>query len=205
MPGSRPYDASGRRAAAEERARRVLDVAAASFAEHGWSGTTVAGVAAAAGVSDDLVHQRFGSKATLLLAALRQRAFVDSGDLAGAVAGLSLSREPDPERRLALLVGLASRSMPDIAPLVPALHQAAATDRVARQTVEEMQAQRRTTTAAAVEALLGEVPHPRVVDEVVLLTSAETYLQLAEAGWTGPDYTRWLTWVLGEALARRWA
>lgn len=202
----RAYDASRRRAAAEERARRVLEVAAERFAADGWQATTVAQVAAEAGVSDDLVHQRFGSKAELLLAAVRHRAFAGAADLRDAVESLALTEEPDPARRVDLLVSLATRSMPALAPLVPALQQAATADAVARGTVAAMQAQRRRTTATAVEALLGGPPHPRVVDEVVVLTSAETYLQLVPGlGWSPEEYAAWLASALRAALERRWA
>jgi AcrR family transcriptional regulator len=44
---------------------RILDTALAQFAAHGMRGTTIRGVAEAAGVSPGLVHHHFGSKQKL--------------------------------------------------------------------------------------------------------------------------------------------
>lgn len=50
-------------------AARILEVARASFAEHGYAGTTVRAVARAADVDPALVHHYYGSKEGLLDAA----------------------------------------------------------------------------------------------------------------------------------------
>lgn len=50
---------------------RLLRAAADVFAERGYDGTRVADIAAAAGVSNGALYAHFGSKADLLLAALR--------------------------------------------------------------------------------------------------------------------------------------
>jgi TetR/AcrR family transcriptional regulator len=49
---------------------RILAVALRSFAEHGYEGTTTAGVARDAGVTQPLVHHHFGSKEGLWRAAM---------------------------------------------------------------------------------------------------------------------------------------
>src|SRR5262245_56017676 len=56
--------------AAETRAR-LLRAAADVFAQRGYDGTRVADIAAAAGVSNGALYAHFGSKAELLVAALR--------------------------------------------------------------------------------------------------------------------------------------
>jgi AcrR family transcriptional regulator len=60
----------GRRPGAPDTRATILDAARASFAERGLSGTTIRGVAAAAGVDAALVHHYFGSKDDLFLAAM---------------------------------------------------------------------------------------------------------------------------------------
>jgi TetR/AcrR family transcriptional regulator len=57
-----PPDADGR--------ERILAVALRSFAERGYEGTTTAGVAREAGVTQPLVHHHFGSKEGLWRAAM---------------------------------------------------------------------------------------------------------------------------------------
>ncbi|MFI7453134.1 TetR family transcriptional regulator [Nonomuraea sp. NPDC049714] len=56
--------------AAETRAR-LLRAAADVFAQRGYDGTRVADIAAAAGVSNGALYAHFGSKAALLVAAIR--------------------------------------------------------------------------------------------------------------------------------------
>src|SRR5687768_13857759 len=79
----------------------MLDAATSAFLERGWVGTTVRGVAAAAGVSVPAVEQAFGTKARLLKAAIdvavagddepvpvRDRGWVEAGTTVDTVAGI---------------------------------------------------------------------------------------------------------------------
>jgi AcrR family transcriptional regulator len=66
----RSYDASGRRAAAEERRLAVVGAAREAFEQRGWAAVRVREIAEAAGVSQKLVEAVFGTKAALLQAAV---------------------------------------------------------------------------------------------------------------------------------------
>src|SRR3712207_3582815 len=57
---------------AAETRERLLSAAADVFAQRGYDGTRVADIAAAAGVSNGALYAHFGSKADLLVAALRR-------------------------------------------------------------------------------------------------------------------------------------
>src|SRR6185437_4017324 len=57
--------------AATQTRERLLQAAAEVFAERGYDGTRVADIATAAGVSNGALYAHFGSKAELLVAALR--------------------------------------------------------------------------------------------------------------------------------------
>jgi AcrR family transcriptional regulator len=61
----RPYDASGRRARADARRREVARAARELFERDGFRATTIAGVAAHAGVSAEMIYKVFGTKAAL--------------------------------------------------------------------------------------------------------------------------------------------
>lgn len=61
-----PYQAPGRVAAAERTRSSILAAALARFSEAGWAGTTMALVAADAGVSPKTVEAHFRTKAGLL-------------------------------------------------------------------------------------------------------------------------------------------
>jgi AcrR family transcriptional regulator len=52
-------------------AQRILDAARQEFATRGFEGTTIRGIAAAAGVDASLVMQHYGSKAVLFTAAVQ--------------------------------------------------------------------------------------------------------------------------------------
>ncbi|MCC5579481.1 TetR/AcrR family transcriptional regulator [Microtetraspora sp. AC03309] len=56
---------------AAETRERLVSAAADAFAERGYDGTRVADIAAAAGVSNGALYAHFGSKAELLVVALR--------------------------------------------------------------------------------------------------------------------------------------
>jgi AcrR family transcriptional regulator len=58
---------------AAETRRRLLRATAEVFAAHGYEGTRVADIVAAAGVSNGALYAHFGSKAELLAEALRTR------------------------------------------------------------------------------------------------------------------------------------
>lgn len=87
--------------AAETRAR-LLRAAADAFAARGYDGTRVADIAAAAGVSNGALYAHFGSKAELLVAALRTHGRRLLADLLAA----------DPDRSVVELLLAAGRSLP---------------------------------------------------------------------------------------------
>ncbi|GAA4095945.1 TetR/AcrR family transcriptional regulator [Actinomadura miaoliensis] len=87
---------------AAETRERLLRAAADAFAARGYDGTRVADIAAAAGVSNGALYAHFGSKAELLVAALRAHARRVLADLVDA----------EPERSLADLLLIAGRCLP---------------------------------------------------------------------------------------------
>ncbi|WP_248580148.1 TetR family transcriptional regulator [Nocardioides sp. InS609-2] len=70
MPARARPASRGRRPGAPDTRAAVLKAAQASFAEKGFRGTTIRGVATGAGVDPALVHHYFGTKDDLFLAAL---------------------------------------------------------------------------------------------------------------------------------------
>ncbi|MFG1943893.1 TetR family transcriptional regulator [Nonomuraea sp. NPDC048826] len=90
---------------AAETRERLLRAAAEVFAERGYDGTRVADIAAAAGVSNGALYAHFGSKAELLVAALRAHArqlladlFADDPDRSATELLLAMGRQL-PRRR----------------------------------------------------------------------------------------------------------
>ncbi len=60
----------------------ILDVTARLYAEHGWRGTTTRSIAAAAGINEVTIFRTFGSKASLMVAAIGH---ATAGDVAASL------------------------------------------------------------------------------------------------------------------------
>src|SRR5215469_6812848 len=87
---------------AADTRERLLRAAAAEFAERGYDGTRVADIAAAAGVSNGALYAHFGSKAELLVDALRTHGRRLLAELFAA----------DPDRSITELLLVIGRSLP---------------------------------------------------------------------------------------------
>jgi AcrR family transcriptional regulator len=128
LPVKRRYDAHGRRARAEESRRRVLDVARRLFLERGYAATTVAAVAADAGVSVESVYKVFTSKARLVLALFHDAVAGHDPESAELRADRLSSEEGDPRRRLRGFGELVAEVTPRVAPLMLLVRAAAQSD-----------------------------------------------------------------------------
>ena len=200
-PERRSYDASGRRAAAERRRLHVAEVAARLFAERGWNGTTLALVAAESEVSVELVTKTFGSKAGVFMAAFRSAGFGQRGGLQEAFAQLRLEDEPDLEVRLDRFVEFACSIVVPMGPLVWVLGHGAEQDPVLRDLVRGAHLGHAAMCGDLVRLLARGEPAPDAVDEVYLLTRAETYVTFAQhRGWTVERYAGWLRRSLRTAV-----
>ncbi len=198
---TRPYDASRRRAAAEQRRLGIVEAAARLFAERGWTGTTLGDIATAAGVSLELVTKAFGNKASLLQASLSQVGFSGYPDVAAAFEGLGLDSAADFDARLDAIVEFTCDTLARLGPLVPALVSGAEQHPVLR---EEMLAAREAhvrSSAAAVRLLAGEGAPDDAVDVVYVLTRAETYLAFVQQrDWEPARYAAWLRRALRQVV-----
>ena len=111
-PVKRSYDASGRREQARARRQAVVLAARDLFERDGFRATTIAAVAARAGVSEENIYKSFGSKASLAKAVFD---VVIAGDdepvpVAERPAMQALREEPDVRRKIVMFVeGLAQR------------------------------------------------------------------------------------------------
>src|SRR5690606_29321620 len=186
----------------EERRSRVVDAAARLFAERGWAGTTLAGIAAEAGVSLELVTKTFGTKAALLQVALRQVGFEGSADVAEAFGELALEAVGDVERRLEGVVEFTCATLGRLAPLVPVLVSGAEQHESLREAMLAAREAHARSSAAAVRVLAGDSAPDDAADEVYVLTRAETYLAFVQQrGWDPARYAAWLRRSLRRAVA----
>jgi AcrR family transcriptional regulator len=200
-PSRRTYDASGRRAAAEQRRIHVAVTAAGMFADLGWRRTTLAAVAGEAEVSPEYVTKTFGGKPGLLMAAMGSATFGRTGTLRDSFDALRLGDEPDRGVRLDRFVDFACDAVVPMAPFVPVLAQGAGDDARMKAVLEAARAGHVDTMRALVPLLAAGPVHPDTLDELVVLTRAETYLTLAEElGWTVARYAAWLRRSIARAV-----
>ena len=113
----RTYDNSRRAEQARMTRRRILDAARDLLLAHGYAGTTIAQVAAAAQVSPETVQKGFGTKALV-------------GDdepvpLRGRPEFAALDAEPDPARKLERYAAVGRALWERLGPLLDVLMQGA--------------------------------------------------------------------------------
>lgn len=123
----RAYESPGRRAAAVRTRGAILDAARRLFAERGYTATTVAAIAAAAGVALDTVYAAVGPKPALF------RLLIETA-ISGADHAVpaeerdyvrAIRAEPDPARKLAIFAAATVRIQERMAPLLTVLREAA--------------------------------------------------------------------------------
>src|SRR5277367_2816203 len=111
---------------ATETRERLLRAAADAFAAQGYDGTRVADIAASAGVSNGALYAHFGSKAELLVGALRAHGRRTLADMFAAdpgrplaemllAIGRRLRRRPDARASLLVEALVAARRDEDVA------------------------------------------------------------------------------------------
>ena len=108
----RSYDASRRREQARERRRAVVLAARELFERDGFRATTIAAIAAHAGVSAESIYKGFGSKAAVAKAVFDVAIAGDDEPVpvAARPAAQAMRDEPDVRRKIAMFVdGLAHR------------------------------------------------------------------------------------------------
>ena len=205
---TRPYDSTRRRQQAEATRTAVLDAGRSLFADRGYAATTVADIAASAGVAPATVNAAFGGKAGLLkrlidiaIAGDDQPMPVSEREIARQVAA-----ETDPRRQIALLVGSLTETHERLAELHDVVAQAAGTDEDVRAEMVRGQQRRRVGMAefvALVDPDTLAVDAETAADIVWALTDPRMYLGLVgERGWAKEQYGQWLEKQLEAALLR---
>jgi AcrR family transcriptional regulator len=192
-----------REAQAAQTRERVLDAAVATFRTSGYSGTSLAQIAKAAGVSVETVKQ-LGPKSSLLLAAFGH-AFT------GIDADLPLSQQtaldwiralPDEQFTRGWL-GFVADANGRVAQLWPRLLEASSADADVATRLDALQANRRQDMDAVV-AMLRERGLCRstrtdgqLAAELSFVISPESYAQLVlDSGWSEQSYRDWLVRVV---------
>jgi AcrR family transcriptional regulator len=214
MPSSPPrrYDASRRRAQAREARQRVLAAATARFTAQGYAATTIAQVAADAGVSSQTVFAQFGTKAKLLGEAV-ETAIV--GDLEPvALHERAAMRRVYEARTAAGVLRRFAAVVRDVAeracPIALVAYAAADAEPEVAAFVERLDQQRllgATSLATLVVERSGDAGPERIErarDVIWLLNSPLQYrLLVVERGWTVERYAAFVEQALLALAGRR--
>lgn len=196
----RTYDSSGRRAQAARTRQAVLDAARELFLDQGYAATTIAAVAARAGVSGPTVYAAFGSKAGLLKQTIDVSLAGDDEPV--AIANRPIYRwvteaatQTELLRRLAVMeTELNVRA----AGLYDVLYRAADTEPELAELVATFEAQRLDGAERAVARLAGLGPLPAgrtkaaIRDAIWLANEPVQYtLLVTRRGWSRARYQAW--------------
>jgi AcrR family transcriptional regulator len=200
----RRYDASRRQQQAQENRQRIIAAAQALFVDKGYGRTTIADIAAAAGVAVETVYAAFRNKPTLLHRAWDVAVGGDEQDihLLDRPELRAVFAEPDLATRLSRFAHVNTTIMRRTAPLLRALRGAAASEQAAAALVAEADGARlhsmgiHATAAAGTGRLAVSEQECR---DVLWSTTDGTlwHRMVVERGWTDDHYATWLgrMWV----------
>lgn len=200
----RSYDSSRRKEQARQNQRAVLRAAHDLFVTNGYGQTTIADIAAAAGVSPEMIYATFKTKATLLHRVWdvtiggddEQVVFHDRPQIQ------AIRAEPDLAKRFMLHARMSTETARRMTPLMRAVRAAAGAESAAAEMVAEMDRQRyegmgvMAREAAATGQL--KVSEQRCRDVVWAMTDGALWHQfVVERGWPDEEYAAWLgeVWV----------
>lgn len=207
MEPKRVYQSTLRQEQAAATRQRILDAARSLFVEHGYPATTIAQVAARAGVATPTVTGVFANKRTLLEGVLRATVRGD-GALHDQLRGvIAIAEPPAMISALAELIAQANeraselfeitRKAAAVEPEIEARRRAGAEDR------------RRDMARIAREldrhGALGNGLTPNAASDILwLYSSADVHrLLVTERGWPLKRFTTWLDTTLAATLLRQ--
>ncbi|MDX6244086.1 MAG: hypothetical protein QOE76_1809 [Frankiales bacterium] len=203
----RGYDASRRREQARLTREGIIAAARQRFLTEGYTATTIASIAAAAGTSTDTIYKSFGGKPGLLRA-MCQDALAGTGPVPAEQRSDAMqAAETDPRRMLRGLGTLTTEVAPRIAPLLLLLAAAAETDAAVAGLRADLDAGRleRMTQVARTLAGKTQLRQGLSVEEAAEImwaySSPELYgLMVIGRGWSPERYGEFVGQALVDAL-----
>lgn len=187
---------------------RIIACAAELFAADGYARTTLAKIAAAAGVSAETVQGQ-GPKAALLIAAVEYVAFGVAGeeDVFNLEVGRKLLAIDGRDEAMAYTVALQADVHQRAAALTRALINGASVDHELNRYLNDLmggvkrQVRRVLTTFRDRGWLRSDVPFDELVETAAVLGSVEVYLRVIDRdGWSTEAYRTWLRRMLAETV-----
>ena len=205
----RTYDARRRREQAAQNRMAILDAARDRFLALGYGPTTMATVAADAGVSVETVYKAFGNKAGLVKAVF-DVAIVGDDEPVPLMEREFVQRnraEPDPRKKLQAYGAHLARTIPRAGPVQLVVRDAAAGDAGAAEVWEQLQRERLTGMSAFAQHLDERghlrrgVTRAQARDVLWVHNSVELWdLLVNQRNWSNARYGTWVGEQLVAAL-----
>jgi AcrR family transcriptional regulator len=204
----RAYRSTLRAEQAQDTRRRIRGAADALFLERGYTDVSMDEIARAAGVARQTVFSAYGSKGNVLKEVIDVRLAGDDAPVALAErpAAQRMLTSPDPQdavrRGARLIVEVALR----VAPVWPAMSQAAATDPEIAELLRTYDEARHAGIGEIVDVVanLGALrrgrTRARAKDAVFLLTDPSTIHHAERLGWSATEIERWYSECLSALL-----
>lgn len=204
---NRAYDAGRRQELARRNRDAIVEAAERRFLRDGYAVTTIAAIAADAGVSVDTIYKSFGGKPGLVRA-IRSRALAGEGPVPAEQRSDALHYgDQDPRTIIKAWGALTAEVAPRVAPILLLIRSAAATDAEAVVLLEEMDADRlRRMTGNARRLrdaghLRRGVTLARAADVLWTYSAPELYeLLVLRRGWHPNRYGRFVADAMIDAL-----
>lgn len=197
----RRYESKRRLEQAQETRRTILAAAKQRFETDGYAATTVAEIAAEAGVATKTVYLAFESKGGVLRALwnLLLRGEQDDRPVAEQDWYRQVLEEPNPERQLRLNARNSAQGKQRISSVLEVIRSAASTDPEIDTLWQRIQSDYRTNQRAIVEQLAkrkalspGLLDVERAADVLWLINNPNTWqLLVVQRGWTPDQYEQW--------------
>jgi AcrR family transcriptional regulator len=206
--GPRSYRSELRQQQAEQTRTRVVAAAAELFAADGYARTTLAKIAAAAGVSAETVHGQ-GPKAALLIAAAEFAGVgvSDEENLLNLDVGRQLIAIDDLREALDFVVSFVTDVHTRTAKLAPALFGGANSDPELDRYLDDFIAGINGQVRRVLDIfrdrgwLRDDVPFDELVETAAVVCSVETYLRITRRdGWSTAAYRAWCRRMLAETV-----
>ena len=205
----RKYASTRRAGQAADTREAVIAAARRQFIASGWQGTTIAGVAQAAGVSNETIYAVFGNKQALLRAVLERavRRAEPEVPLLQQAGPRAVAEAPDQRAQIAVFAKDIAGVLSSVAELMAVVHMAAAADPELAALYRGLHEGRRRNLAFVTKALLDKGPLRHGMDATTAtaqlwrLASPELFMLMTETdGNTVAAYTQWLTETLKDVL-----
>lgn len=187
----------------------MIAAARALFEERGYAATTIEAISERAGAPQATVYRLFGSKLGILQSVIDVAIAGDDEDVAVADRPQvqAMLAEPDPHELIARFAAFLGALMGRTAVVHRLLADAARSDPEAAELLAEISRQRQqgqrqvAKGLARAGALRAGVAERDAADVIHALASPEVYgLLVADRGWSGARYERWLRDTLTQQL-----